>query len=138
MGSAIALFAGAQALCVPRSRFVPVKKNSDLLVLMSDAYTLAPDFTLNLAAERAGVPPMVQLDDRYYLLYAEMHSRFSRGAPSLRRCTSLRVEGDVRFGYAVRVEGAVTLTRSRPDAHVGARWGSAAVTTQFYVNPLHL
>ena len=23
---------------VPRSRFVPVKKNSDLLVLMSDAY----------------------------------------------------------------------------------------------------
>ena len=43
MGAALAVFRGAQALLVPRSRFVPVKKNSDLLVLMSDAYVLAED-----------------------------------------------------------------------------------------------
>ena len=45
MGSAIAAFAGAQALVVPRSRFVPVKKNNDLLLLWSDVYTLTSEKT---------------------------------------------------------------------------------------------
>src|SRR5690606_26731533 len=40
MGSAIAVFPGAQAVCVPRTRFLPIKKNNDLLVLWSDAYCL--------------------------------------------------------------------------------------------------
>ena len=53
MGAAIAVFEGAQAMRVPRSRFAPVKKNSDLLVIMSDAYRLGEDYRLALAA-RAG------------------------------------------------------------------------------------
>ena len=40
MGAAIGVFEGARAIRVPRSRFVPVKKTSDLLVLRSDAYSL--------------------------------------------------------------------------------------------------
>ena len=40
MGAAIGVFEGAQAIRVPRSRFVPVKTTTDLLVLRSDAYVL--------------------------------------------------------------------------------------------------
>ena len=109
MGSAISIFEGAQALCVARSRFTPVKKNSDLLVLMSDAYQLNADYTLALAAECNGAPPIVTLDDRYYLLHAEMRARFPAGAPSLRRCVSLNVKGDVTFGRDVTVKGKVAV-----------------------------
>jgi len=109
MGSAIGIFDGAQALCVPRSRFVPVKKNSDLLVLMSDAYVLNDDFTLTLANECSDTPPVVTLDDRYYLLHSAMRARFPAGAPSLRRCCSLTVRGDVTFGRNVTVHGKVSV-----------------------------
>ena len=40
MGAAIAVFDGARPLRVPRTRFLPVKTTSDLLVLRSDAYEL--------------------------------------------------------------------------------------------------
>jgi UTP--glucose-1-phosphate uridylyltransferase len=110
MGSAIGVFADAQALCTPRSRFAPVKKNSDLLVLMSDAYVLNDDFTLTLANECSDTPPVVTLDDRFYQLYAAMNARFPAGAPSLRNCCSLTVYGDITFGEDVAVRGNVTLT----------------------------
>ncbi|MCB0059210.1 MAG: UTP--glucose-1-phosphate uridylyltransferase, partial [Caldilineaceae bacterium] len=109
MGAALAVIDGAHALRVPRSRFVPVKKNSDLLVLMSDAYDLREDFGLQLAADRAGAPPVVTLDDRYYLLYDAMTARFPHGAPSLRRCDALTVKGDVVFGRDIVVEGRVVV-----------------------------
>ena len=109
MGAAIGVFAGAQALCVPRSRFMPVKKNSDLLVIMSDAYELTSDFALRLVDERHGTPPMVELDDRYYTLLSQTEERFPHGAPSLAACDELRITGDVRFGRAVRVEGKVAI-----------------------------
>jgi UTP--glucose-1-phosphate uridylyltransferase len=106
MGSAIAVFAGAQALSVPRSRFLPVKNNTDLLVLLSDAYELTPDYGLNLVAEK---PPLVKLDDRYYKLIDDARVRFPHGAPSLVDCTELRVDGDVRFGKDVVLQGKVRL-----------------------------
>ena len=107
MGAAIAVIENAQALRVPRSRFVPVKKNSDLLVLMSDASALGDEYGLHLATERGDSPPVVTLDDRYYQLYDDMIERFPHGAPSLRRCSTLTVKGDVVFGRDVMVEGHV-------------------------------
>lgn len=115
MGAAIAVFQGAQAMRVPRSRFAPVKKNSDLLVIMSDAYTLEEDYSLRLAAARQGVPPVVLLDDRYYQLFADMRRRFPRGAPSLAACDELRVTGDITFGGDVQVKGTVRLANPGPE-----------------------
>ena len=71
-------------------------------------------FTLTLAPERAGAPPVVLLDDRYYLLNVEMMRRFPHGPPSLRSCTDLRVDGDVHFGRNVGVTGTVVLTNPDP------------------------
>lgn len=110
MGSAIGSFDGALALEVPRARFAPVKKNSDLLVLWSDAYRLSEEYRIQLAPERDGVAPVVRLDDRYFGLLEEMMRRFPQGAPSLIACRSLTVRGDVRFGRDVRVRGDVVVS----------------------------
>lgn len=111
MGSAIACFAGAQALSVPRSRFIPVKKNNDLLLLWSDVYQVDEAFHLTLHPARATSvlddAPLVFLDERYYQLIDDMRERFPHGAPSLLACTELRVEGNVYFGRNVTLKGCV-------------------------------
>ena len=111
MGSAIACFAGAQALAVPRSRFIPVKKNNDLLLLWSDVYHLDEAFHLMMNPARATSnledAPLVFLDERYYQLIEDMRERFPFGAPSLVHCTELRVEGNVYFGRNVTLQGKV-------------------------------
>merc|ERR1719502_316468 len=65
MGAAISCFPGASAVVIPRSRFAPVKTTNDLLALRSDAYVLTPDFRVELAPARRGVPPNIKLDGRY-------------------------------------------------------------------------
>jgi len=119
MGSAIASFTGAQALCVDRSRFAPVKKNNDLLVLWSDAYVLDAESHLveNPQRKRKGYHtiPLVLLDERYYGLIDDLRARFPHGAPSLIDCTELRVEGNVYFGRDVVIRGKVQII-NRSDA----------------------
>lgn len=109
MGAAIGVFAGAAALRVPRSRFVPVKTTNDLLSLRSDAYVIGDGRAVHLAGERGGVPPFVDLDADHYKLVADFDARFPSGAPSLVACDALRVAGDVTFGADVVVRGEVTV-----------------------------
>jgi UTP--glucose-1-phosphate uridylyltransferase len=109
MGAAIGVFEGAAALRVPRSRFVPVKTTNDLLSLRSDAYMIADGHAVQLAPERHGVPPFVDLDPDVYKLVGDFDARFPSGAPSLIACESLRVSGDVTFGANVTVRGDVTV-----------------------------
>jgi UTP--glucose-1-phosphate uridylyltransferase len=113
MGAAIGAFEGAGAVHVPRDRFVPVKKTSDLLVVRSDAYRLGDDWRVRLAPERDGRPPYVELDDDYYKLVADFEERFAAGPPSLADCTRLEVEGDVSFGRDVVVRGSVRVEGPR-------------------------
>ena len=110
MGSAIGVFEGAQAVVVPRSRFVPVKKNNDLLLLRSDVYEVGEDATLHVnPAREESALPLIDLDERYYKLIDDLRLRFPDGAPSLLHCRSFTVEGDVRFGEGVGVVGAVVV-----------------------------
>jgi UTP--glucose-1-phosphate uridylyltransferase len=109
MGAAIAVFDGATALRVPRSRFVPVKTTNDLLSLRSDAYVIGEGRAVHLAPERRGVPPFVDLDSDYYKLIRDFEARFPAGAPSLVACDALHVHGDVTFGRDVVVRGDVTI-----------------------------
>jgi UTP--glucose-1-phosphate uridylyltransferase len=118
MGAAIGSIAGARAVQVPRSRFAPVKTTDDLLVVRSDAYELTADG--RMAPRFEGSPPFVTLDRDAYRLLPDFERRFPAGVPSLRRCTSLVVEGDVTFGEDVVVEGDVRVTGPRqvPDREV--------------------
>lgn len=107
MGAAIACFARAGALLVPRTRFAPVKNTGDLLALRSDAYRVTSDQRLELHPERRGIPPEVALDGSHYKMLAEFEEAFGRGAPSLRQCTRFCVEGAWRFEGGVSCGGAV-------------------------------
>ncbi len=104
MGTAISLFPRAAAIRVPRHRFSPVKNTNDLLAVRSDAYELTEDSRVVLHPDRA-TPPVVRLDERFYKLVDEFDRRFPAGPPSLLRCSSLVVEGDISFGAGVVVEG---------------------------------
>jgi len=114
MGAAIESFAGAQVLCVARTRFVPVKTTDDLLVLRSDVYSLTDSMTVQARPERASQLPYVELDKRFFGLLDQFERRFAHGAPSLREAQRLVVRGDVSFGRGVVVRGSVELTAQEP------------------------
>jgi len=118
MGAAIGVFEGAGAVHVPRSRFAPVKTTSHLLVVRSDAYELADDWTVRLAPSREAAP-LVELSDEFKLL-RDFEDRFPAGPPSLVEAERLEVEGDVRFGAGVIVRGRVRVEgpASIPDGAV--------------------
>jgi UTP--glucose-1-phosphate uridylyltransferase len=105
MGAAIGVFEGAAAVHVPRARFAPVKTTSHLLVVRSDAYELAGDWTVRLAPARDAAP-VVELSGDFKLL-ADFEERFRGGPPSLVEAERLDVDGDVRFGRGVVVRGRV-------------------------------
>ena len=109
MGAAVEVFEGAEAILVPRSRFAPVKKTSDLMIVRSDVYQLAEDFTVHMHPSRNGRAPVVELDPGYYQFITEFDTRFAQGVPSLLGCDRLSIKGDFAFGQGVTVQGNVQL-----------------------------
>ena len=109
MGAAISVFEGAEALRVPRERFLPVKTTNDLLVLWSDAYTMLDDWRVVPSSSRSVGDLLVDLDPENFKRIDQLESRFPSGAPSLEDCRRLTVRGDVRFGANVVCRGDVTL-----------------------------
>ena len=107
MGAAIGVFEGAGAIEVDRSRFLPVKATSDLLVLRSDAYELADGAQVRLVPQRDAAP-LVDLDKPYKLVN-DFNARFPDGAPSLVDCERLTVKGDWTFGRDVTVVGSAVV-----------------------------
>jgi UTP--glucose-1-phosphate uridylyltransferase len=114
MGAAIGSFDGARLLCVPRTRFVPVKTTDDLLVLRSDVYAVTDQLLVEPVPERRGDLPFVELDKRFYRLLDQFENRFPDGPPSLREAERLVVHGDITFGAGVVVRGAVELRAEEP------------------------
>jgi UTP--glucose-1-phosphate uridylyltransferase len=112
MGAAIGIFEGARAIRVPRARFVPVKRTSDLLVLRSDAYVLGEGARVALADGR-DTAPLVELDDDHFKLLDDFEARFPAGPPSLVGADRLTVRGDVTFGRDVSVVGDATVEGPR-------------------------
>jgi len=115
VGLAISAFEGAQAIQVPRDRFMPVKRCNDLLALRSDAYRLSQEQCIGLDPRRGTDPypagaPLVELDDRFYQFIEQIQERFPHGPPSLLRCRSFSVAGPYTFGASVTVEGDVCLS----------------------------
>lgn len=119
MGAAIECFKNSGAVCVPRTRFAPVKTCSDLFVLRSDAYTLTEDYRVVLTR---GEAPLVKLDDNHYKLVDQLEELVEE-SPSLVDCSSLTVIGEVKFGNKVAFHGHQTVInksgarRFLPNAH---------------------
>ena len=111
MGTAVEAFEGGVALRVPRTRFRPVKTTNELLLLRSDAFEL--DERSRVVSRLDHAEPRIALDSHYTFI-ADFDERFPHGAPSLRECTSLAVEGDVTFGADVRAVGDVEVVAETP------------------------
>ena len=111
MGAAIESFPGSGAICVPRSRFAPVKTTSDLFSLRSDAYEQTEDGRIALVAERMGIPPVIDLSAEYKLV----DSLEGLGMPSLLDTEKLTVQGPVRFADGVSIIGNVTFINKSGD-----------------------
>ncbi len=106
MGAAIQCFAGAKAVCVPRSRFFPVKTCSDLLLLRSDAVEINENGSMALAPECKGIAPIVTLDPGSYKL---VDSLDSLGVPSLKHVRRLDVKGKHAFAPGEALSGDVVV-----------------------------
>lgn len=109
MGAAIAVFEGAGAIRVPRSRFAAIKTNNDLLDVRSDNYVLSEDFQVVPNTRRHLEKLVVDLDPDFYQLIDDLEARFPFGAPSLLACERLTVRGDIRFGRNITLEGDAQL-----------------------------
>ena len=119
MGSAIAVFSGAEAIRVPRSRFAPVKTCNDLLAVRSDAYTLTEDFRVVPSGSRRMRQFNINLDNRFFKYVCDLETRFPHGVPSLVQNKSLVVEGDFCFGEAVVFQGDVWLhNETKKQVHI--------------------
>ena len=117
MGAAISLFKGATAVKVPRSRFFPVKKCSDLLAVRSDCFNLSKEKNLVINSKRIkNKRPdtiKINLDPKYYGEIDLLEERFKDGVPSLVDCESLVIEGDVFFQKNVTIKGEVKIKNSK-------------------------
>lgn len=118
MGSAISLFEDARAVAVERDRFFPVKTCNDLLVLQSDRVLLTYDSKLIPNPENLDETIHVQLDPEFYRKIDMFQKRFPFGPPSLTRCSSLTVEGDVRFEHNVVLKGRVAICNMRKNQEI--------------------
>ncbi len=105
MGAAIECFDESQAVCVPRSRFAPVKTTGDLLALRSDAYEEKEDGSVGLIEARQGIPPLVILSKDYKLV----DSLEDLGVPSLKECQKLEVTQKVHLDPGQKMVGEVIL-----------------------------
>lgn len=109
MGAALGVFKDAGAIRVPRTRFAPVKSTNDLLRLRSDVYALNAASVVVPHPTREEDPPIISLDSDLFGHIAQLEARFPHGAPSLRACRSLKVQGDVIFGRDVTLVGDVLI-----------------------------
>lgn len=116
MGTAISCFEHAGVVVVPRTRFAPVKTTNDLLDLWSDNFIDTDSGALLPNPDKVDQKIVITLDDRYYKKIDDFQKRFPHGAPSLKACHSLQVDGDVTFGKNVRLEGAVHIRNTSDSA----------------------
>ncbi|KAL6555886.1 UTP--glucose-1-phosphate uridylyltransferase [Orobanche hederae] len=106
-GAAIRFFDHAIGINVPRSRFLPVKATSDLLLVQSDLYTLSDGFVTRNPARTNPANPSIDLGPEFKKV-ANFMSRF-KSIPSIIELDSLKVMGDVWFGAGITLKGKVTI-----------------------------
>merc|ERR1711977_766230 len=95
VGAATKCFTKCKGINVPRSRFLPVKKTSDLLLIMSNLYKLN-NGSLVMAPERMfQTTPLIKLGDEFKKV-SDFLKRFS-SVPDILELDHLSVSGNVTF-----------------------------------------
>ncbi|XP_045460351.1 UTP--glucose-1-phosphate uridylyltransferase isoform X2 [Harmonia axyridis] len=130
VGAAMKIFEGGIGINVPRSRFLPVKKTSDLLLVMSNLYNLK-NGSLTMSPQRMfPTTPLIKLGDAHFAKVKEFLGRFSN-IPDLIELDHLTVSGDVTFGRGVILKGTVIIIANhgeRIDIPSGANLENKIIT----------
>jgi UTP--glucose-1-phosphate uridylyltransferase len=108
VGAAMKIFNGSCGIHVPRSRFLPVKKTSDLLLVMSNLYTLKNGSLVMSPKRMFPTTPLVKLGDNHFSKVKEFLTRFPT-IPDILELDHLTVSGDVTFGRQVALKGTVII-----------------------------
>uniref|UniRef100_A0A7N6B3H0 UTP--glucose-1-phosphate uridylyltransferase n=1 Tax=Anabas testudineus TaxID=64144 RepID=A0A7N6B3H0_ANATE len=113
VGAAIKSFKNAMGINVPRSRFLPVKTSSDLLLVMSNLYSLeAGSLTMSKKREFP-TTPHVKLGSSFTKVQ-DFLTRFEN-IPDMLELDHLTVSGDVTFGKNVSLKGTVIIIANHGD-----------------------
>ncbi|XP_037962685.1 UTP--glucose-1-phosphate uridylyltransferase isoform X3 [Plutella xylostella] len=114
VGAAMKCFEGGIGVNVPRSRFLPVKKTSDLLLVMSNLYSLSHGSLVMSEQRMFPSTPLVKLGDNHFAKVKEFLNRFAT-IPDLIELDHLTVSGDVTFGRGVSLKGTVIIIANHGD-----------------------
>ncbi len=109
VGAAIKYFHGGHGVNVPRSRFLPVKTCSDLLLVKSDLYYLSHG-ELTLVDDRFGAQPLVKLGSHFKKV-SDFQQRIPH-MPKILELDHLTITGNVNLGKAVQLKGTVIIVCS--------------------------
>jgi len=109
-GAAIKHFRNAHGINVPRSRFLPVKSCSDLLLIRSDVYSVEHGQLIINKERIFGGRPVIKLDDHFKKIQ-DFQKRFQK-IPNIIDLDHLTVSGDVHFGRNVTLRGTVIVVAS--------------------------
>eukprot|EP00092_Neocalanus_flemingeri_P033583 GFUD01036508.1.p1 GENE.GFUD01036508.1~~GFUD01036508.1.p1 ORF type:complete len:515 (+),score=180.93 GFUD01036508.1:264-1808(+) len=114
VGAAMKCFDDASGINVPRSRFLPVKKTSDLLLVMSSLYSLDNGSLIMSPKRMFPSTPLIKLGDNHFKKVSAFLSRFG-SIPDLLELDHLTVSGDVTFGRGVSLRGTVIIIANHGD-----------------------
>lgn len=114
VGAAMKTFNGGLGINVPRMRFLPVKKTSDLLLVKSNLYSLNHGSLVMSPLRMFPTTPLVKLGDNHFAKVKEFLSRFA-DIPDLLELDHLTVSGDVTFGRGVSLKGTVIIVANHGD-----------------------
>lgn len=112
-GAAIRFFDKAIGVNVPRSRFLPVKACSDLLLVQSDLYQVQDGLVIRNPARKSQSNPTIELSSEFKKV-ADFQKRF-KTIPSILELESLKVSGDAYFGSSVTLKGNVKVEVPKGD-----------------------
>ncbi|KAM7515917.1 hypothetical protein LguiA_005500 [Lonicera macranthoides] len=126
-GAAIKFFDNAIGINVPRSRFLPVKATSDLLLVQSDLYTVSDGFVVRNNARKNPENPSIELGPEFKKV-CDFLSRF-KTIPSIIELDSLKVTGDVSFGSGITLKGKVAIN-AKPGAKLEIPDGTVIATKE--------
>lgn len=110
--ASISFFKRSAGICVPRTRFLPVKGTSDLFLVQSDLFEFVNGGAQRNPARQQACGTMALPRARFgpeFKTVKDYLARFPQGVPSIVGLEDLVVSGDVTFGKGVVLRGHVVI-----------------------------
>lgn len=134
IGAAIGYFNNACGVNVPRSRFLPVKSTSDLMLIQSNLYSLKSGSLVMNPDRQFATTPVIKLGTEFKKV-GQYLERFG-SIPDVLELDHLTVSGDVSFGGNTSLKGTVIVV-ANPGNKIMIPAGSV-IENKVVVGSLHV